>query len=423
MFTLPDIARLRNARTRSVSAENPTGAKSGGAQAIPPDARGKGATDGHCTAAASELGKGWKVRPCLLNLKPGAAAVLADLKGPGVVQHIWITVLESVHRLMVLRVFYDGERFPSVQVPLGDFFCNGIDGLALVNSMPIAVNPKGGMNSYWPMPFRKSIRIEVANDGPKPIEHVFYQVTYSLEDVPEDAAYLHATWRRSTTTRERPEHVILDLVGAERRSDEGTKGGGGATKRRSVEATKGSRLRGSPSGQLRVASRQLPGAASPGHYAGTYLVWSQLSNGWWGEGEVKFFIDGDPPDAPTICGTGTEDYFGGAWGFVMDHPRSLAPTTYSTLFLGYPQACYEPSANSKQLVQPRVPQHGLYRFHIPDPIRFERDLRVTIQALGWYPQTGKYQPLIDDVASVAYWYQARPRAADPLPALNDRLPR
>jgi hypothetical protein len=397
MLPFPDLTRLSASHTRSISAENPDGRKSGGARAMPPNSRGKGATDAHCTPAASELGKGWKVRPCLLNLKPGATAVLADIKGPGVVRHIWMTVLESLHRTMVLRVYYDNQAWPSIETPLGDFFCNGLDGLALVNSMPIVVNPKGGMNSYWPMPFRGRIRIEVANDGPRPVEHVFYQVTYALHDLPDDTAYLHAQWRRSMTTRERPEHVILDLTESSTMS--GAKPGRGGARSRDVHVVRG-------------------------HYVGTYLVWSQLSNGWWGEGEVKFFIDGDPPDAPTICGTGTEDYFGGAWGFVMDHARSLAPTPYSTLFLGYPQALYEPSAASGQRMQPRVPQHGLYRFHIPDPVVFHQDLRVTVQALGWHVQTGKYQPLTDDIASVAYWYQSLPsRPHPPLPPLNDRLPR
>src|SRR6185295_15199905 len=127
---------------------------------------------------------------------------------------------------------------------------------------PIAVNPRGGVNSYFPMPFRKGLKIEVTNDGPETLGELFYQVTYSLQPVPEDAGYLHATWRRSMTTRENPEHVILD------------------------------------------------GVEGRGHYVGTYLVWNQLSNNWWGEGEVKFFIDDDKKN-PTICGTGTEDYFGG----------------------------------------------------------------------------------------------------------------
>ncbi len=374
--SLADLSRLTAAQTRSISAENPDGRKGGGAQAIPPSG-GKPGSDPWCTEAASELGKGWKVRPCARDFQPGQTLVLADIAGPGLIQHIWCTVLLDVHRWITLRIYYDGQEHPSVEVPIGDFFANGLDGLALINSMPIAVNPKGGMNSYWPMPFRERIRIEVTNDGPKTINEFFYQITYALQDVPADTAYLHACWRRAMTTRERPEHVILD------------------------------------------------GARGRGHFVGTYLVWHQLSNGWWGEGEVKFFIDGDAPDSPTICGTGTEDYFGGAWGFVMDHARDMRPTTYSTPFLGYPQAIIGPSDRSEQRLQPRVPAHALYRWHIPDPIRFQQDLRVTIQALGWWPH-GKFQPLTDDIASVAYWYQTLPTApasVPRLPGLQDRLQR
>jgi len=373
-FSLASIARLSDAQSRSISAENPDGRKGGGAQAAPPSGKRKG-SDPWCNDAASELGRGWKVRPCARNFEPGQTLVLADIKGPGVVQHIWCTVLTDVHRWLALRIYYDGQKHPSVVCPLGDFFANGLDGLALVNSLPIVVNPKGGMNSYWPMPFRRRIRIELTNDGPRTIGEFFYQVSYSLQAVPDDAACLHASWRRSMTTRTRPEHVILD------------------------------------------------GVRGRGHYVGTYLVWNQLSNDWWGEGEVKVFIDGDRPDSPTICGTGTEDYFGGAWGFVMDHARDLTPQTYSTPFMGYPQALIAPSARSDQKLRPRVPAHALYRWHIPDPIRFHRDVRVTVQALGWWP-TGKFQPLTDDIASVAFWYQALPtRPLPALPPLNDRLPR
>jgi hypothetical protein len=234
--------------------------------------------------------------------------------------------------------------------------------------MPIAVNPRGGMNAYWPMPFRKRVRIEIANDGPDDQSGFFYQITYALTDVPNDAAFLHAQWRRAMTTRENPEHTILDdIIGR-------------------------------------------------GHYVGTYLVWNQFSNGWWGEGEIKFFID-DDHEFPTICGTGTEDYFGGAWGFrPAEMPETSGPQTYSTPFLGYPQAHF-----GEQREQ--VPAHSLYRWHITDPIRFRKRVRVTIQALGWYP-TGKYQPLTDDIASTAFWYQTLPTPAFPgLPALNERLPR
>lgn len=360
---MSSIARLSEARTRSASAENPTGAPGAGAMASPGD-------DEHCTPASARLGRGWKVRPCLRNFTPGRTFTLLDAKGPGAVQHLWMTVLEGVQRWIRLRVYYDGRAEPSIDVPLGDFFANGIDGLALVNSIPVNVNPKGGMNSYWPMPFREGCRVEVTNDGHAPINELFYQVTWEERPWREGDAYLHAFWNRSVTSGDRPEHVLLDVAGG------------------------------------------------PGHYAGTYLVWNQLSSMWWGEGEVKFFIDDDGPETPSICGTGTEDYFGGAWGFVMDHARDMRPSTYSAPFLGYPQAVYgiDPKFGT------RPPAHGLYRWHWPDPVRFRSRLRASVQALGWYPD-GTFQPLRDDLASTAFWYGASPAPAPALPPMSGRYPR
>jgi len=329
-----DIARVSNGKTRSISAENPDGRVGGGAQEIPDEKN-----------AGAWLGKGWKVRPCI-TLPPESNTVLADIEGPGTIRHIWITVDPKAYRDCILRMYWDGEKTPSVEVPLGDFFCNGHALRVNINSMMIAVNPNGGFNSYWPMPFRKHARIEVENQRWEEIGGFFYQITYELDEVPDDAAYFHAQWRRAVTPIEAPEHVILD------------------------------------------------GIKGKGQYVGTYMAWTQLANGWWGEGEIKFFIDGDKADAPTICGTGTEDYFGGAWCF---------GDTYSTPFLGYPLWRKEPG---------EVPKHGLYRWHVPDPIRFETDLKVTMQALGWWPNW-KYQPLQDDIASVGYWYQLDPHAPFP----------
>ncbi|MCZ6734251.1 MAG: DUF2961 domain-containing protein [Planctomycetota bacterium] len=345
---LAGIARLVNAETRSISAENPRGAKSGGAQASPGD-------DSHCAPAARDLGKGWKVRPCLRDIQPGQTMTLADIAGPGVVQHIWCTADPALLRGIMLRAYYNDLSDPSIQSPLGDFFANGVNGLATVNSLPVAVNPRGGMNSYWPMPFRNRFRIEIANESQQTIRELYYQITYALGEIPDDAAYFHASWRRATTNRQRPEHVIL------------------------------------------------PGAMGRGHYVGTYIVWSQFDTGWWGEGEVKFFIDGDPPDKPTICGTGTEDYFGGAWAFAGIEPGNQLPAPFSGPFLGYPQArCIAATRHGRS-----GPMHGLYRWHIPDPVRFKRDLRISIQALGWQANDA-FQPLADDIASVAYWYQTPP---------------
>ncbi len=342
---LGTLPLLSDAETRSVSAENPDGARGGGAKEVPgPE------------SAASMLGKGWKVRPCT-TLEAGSTTTLADIEGPGVIQHIWMTVRIEAFRDTVLRFYWDEEDSPSIEVPFGDFFANGHGLYYPVNSLPVAANPARGLNSYWPMPFRKRARVTIENQRPDDIGGFFYQITYALGEIPDQAAYLHAQWRRAMTTREKPEHTILD------------------------------------------------GVKGQGHYVGTFLAWTQLSNGWWGEGEIKFFIDGDG-EYPTICGTGTEDYFCGAWGF--------AGQTYSTAFTGYP--LYEKAEG-------HVPRHGLYRWHVLDPIRFKRDLRVTIQALGWWPN-GKFQPLTDDIASVAYWYQAEPHAPFPaLPPVHERYSR
>jgi len=342
---LGSLPLLSDAETRSISAENPEGEKGGGAKAAP-------AADN----AASMLGEGWKVRPCI-TLEPQSTTCLADIQGPGVIQHIWITVHPNAYRDTILRFFWDGEAEASIEVPLGDFFCNGHALRYNVNSLPMAVNPSGGFNSYWPMPFRKGARITIENQHPEAIGGFFYQITYALTEVPDNAAYFHAQWRRSLTTREVPEHVIVD------------------------------------------------GIQGHGHYVGTFLAWTQLSNGWWGEGEIKFFLDGDTT-YPTICGTGTEDYFCGAWGFGGE--------TYSTPFLGYPLYRKEPG---------EVPRHGLYRWHIFDPIRFKQDLKVTMQALGWWPNR-KFEPLTDDIASVAYWYQTEPHAPFPaFPPVHERYSR
>jgi len=348
-FGLGGLPLLSGAKSRSISAENPTGEAGGGAKEIPTDAL-------YSTPhPAARLGKGWKVRPWIA-LPENSTTTLAEIEGPGAITHIWVTVDPKAYRDCVLRFFWDGEDAPSIEVPLGDFFANGHALRYNVTSLPVAVNPSGGFNCYWPMPFRKSCKITVENQRWEEIKGLYYQISYELREVAKNEAYFHAQWRRSVTDRGKPEHVILDSV----------------------------------KGQ--------------GHYVGTFLAWTQLANGWWGEGEIKFFIDGDK-EYPTICGTGTEDYFGGAWCF---------GETYSTAFLGYPLWRKEAG---------EVPKHGVYRWHVMDPIRFQKNLRVTIQALGWWPDK-KFQPLSDDIASVAYWYQAEPHVEFPiLPGIEARWSR
>jgi hypothetical protein len=346
-----NLALLSRAESRAISAENPTGAKGQGGMA----------TDGTGAHLARDLGRGWKVSPSLR--VPGRATVtLADLEGPGVVQHTWMTVENpQAWRQLVLRCYWDGEDLPSVEVPLGDFFCNGWCVPCLVNSLPVVVNPKGGFNCYWPLPFRRRACITIENLSPDEVDKgLYFQIDYSLADVPDEAAYMHAHWRRSNPVAYRDVHTILD------------------------------------------------GVRGPGHYVGTYLAWGVNNDLWWSEGEVKFFLDGDV-EWPTICGTGLEDYFGGAWTF--EQPPGQY-TVYSTPFMGLPQAL---QAEGSVLARRRF---GMYRWHVLDPIRFEQDIRVTVQSLGLLENNQpRYLPTQDDVASTAFWYQTEPHAVFPaLPA-------
>lgn len=354
---LENLPYLQKAKTRQISAENPTGEKGGGCTWAPDP----GNPDLCYSGPASELGKGWKVRP-FIKVKAGTTVTLAEIKGPGIINHIFLTSDLARYRALVLRIFWDNEATPSVEVPLGDFFAMGHDAWPhLVNSMPVTVAPKRGCNSYWQMPFRQAAKMTLENQGPEDANVVAYRVLYKLMEVPAEAAYFHAQWRRSMTRRDYPEHVILD----------GVKGAGA--------------------------------------YVGTYLAWSAFSRGWWGEGEVKFYLDGDG-EYPTMADNGTEDYFGGAWGFnKRDVPLE---EEFSYPFHGMPLAKYgDPNG-------PRL--FSLYRWHIHDSITFEKDLRVTVQALGWWPG-GKYEPLTDDIASTAFWYQREPHAAFPaLPGMSER---
>ena len=345
-----DLYRLSRARTRSISPENFTGAKGGGGQAV----------EGTGARAARDLGKGWKVSPSV-DVKAGETFTLAEITGPGAIQHIWMT--PTGHwRFQILRVYWDGETTPSIEVPLGDFFASGWGQFGQISSLAVAVNPGSAFNSYWTMPFRKSCRMTLTNVGPKPVT-LYYQITYALTDVLDDAAYFHAQFRRVNPLPYKGVHTILDGVKGE------------------------------------------------GHYVGTHLAWGVKNNGWWGEGEIKFFIDGDA-EFPTICGTGTEDYFCGSYDFENQetHRYQEFSTPYTGLSLvTRPDGLYR--------TQERF---SLYRWHIMDPIRFSEDLKVTIQALGWRGD-GTYLPLQDDIASVAYWYQAEPHAAFPVLPAREQL--
>jgi len=345
-LSLGNLSRLSNAKSRSISPENFDGARNGGGKA----------TEGQGAVCARDLGQGWKVSPWV-PIAPGETFTLAEIDGSGAIQHIWLTATHH-WRHQIIRVYYDHEETPSIEVPVADFFGQGWCSYAPLVSLPICVNPGSGFNSYWEMPFRKHIRITYENLGHETI-NLYYQVDYTLTEVPEDAAYLHAQFRRVNPLPYKEVYTLVD------------------------------------------------GIKGKGHYVGTYMAWGANNNEWWGEGEIKFYLDGD--EWPTICGTGTEDYFCGSYGFSVEDRY----VPFNTPYAGMHQVI---SPDGFYKAQQRF---GLYRWHIMDPIRFESELRVTIQALGWR-RDGRYLPLQDDIASVVWWYQAEPHGPfPPLPHKDD----
>jgi hypothetical protein len=340
--SLSNIYRMSDARTYSISPENPTGEKG----------KGGAATEGTGANASRELGQGWKVSPSI-DVKAGQTITLADIDGSGLIEHMWMTPTGN-WRLSILRMYWDGETDPSVEVPVGDFFAMGWGKYAPISSLAICVNPGSAFNSYWPMPFRKKARITLENLDDKPMV-VYYQIDYSKAAVPPDAAYFHAQFRRVNPIPYKQVYTILD------------------------------------------------GVDGKGQYVGTYLAWGVHNNGWWGEGEIKFFMDGDT-QFPTINSTGTEDYFNGSYDFENQVSHQYEP--FTSPYSGLAQAIKPDGLYQSQQ------RFGLYRWHIPDPIRFDHDLRVTIQDLGWQ-SGGRYLPLMDDISSVAYWYQTEPHKRFP----------
>lgn len=355
---LGNLSQLSDAETRSISPENFTGEKGKGGMA----------TTGNGEQPARELGLGWKMSPSV-TIKPGEEFVMADIKGEGAVQHMWIT--GYIGRDFIFRIYWDDQEHPSVEAPIADFFAVGwsdnsknnsifkdAPAFTPVNSLPISVNPNNGCNSYFEMPFRKRARITMENRTTND-QVLYYSIDYTLTTVPEHAAYFHAQFRRTKVIPYMEDYTIVD------------------------------------------------GIEGKGHYIGTVLnVGLNGAGKWWGEGELKVFMDGDK-EFPTICGTGLEDYFGGAWNWDANNQY----VTYTTPYLGMHQIDQPDGLYKSQQ------RFGMYRWHVLDPIRFNSDLKITIQDLGWRSE-GRYLPRQDDMASVAYWYQTLP--TKPFPKLGDR---
>lgn len=351
MIDMASLYRASDARSRSISPENLSGAPGRGGMCP--------LEQGSARRAARDLGTGWKVNPYIV-IEPHTTFEIASIDGPGVINHIWLTPTGR-WRNTLLRVYWEGSDAPSVECPVGDFFCMGWNEYAQISSLAVCVNPGSAFNCYWQMPFLRHCRMTLENIADEPVS-IYFQIDYTLQALADDILYFHAQFRRVNPLPYKSVYTILD------------------------------------------------GVRGKGQYVGTYMAWGTNNGGWWGEGEIKFYLDGDG-EFPTICGTGTEDYFCGSYDFEdpRTHDRYLAFTTpYSGFHPIVPDTLYKSQF-----------RFGMYRWHLADPIRFEEALRVTIQALGWR-EGGRYLPLKDDIASVAYWYQTLPAAPfPPLPGKDD----
>ena len=320
-------------------------------------------------------------------IQPGEARVLADLRGPGQITHIWFAQPKH-YREVLLRITWDDASQPSVLCPVGDFFGlgNGIANSyqsalfsASANSNnQMAYDPATGrsrdvgcaLNSYVPMPFRKRALIELVNQSDEPHAKWFY-IDYETftNGADKTLGYFHAEFRRTNPFRGWGGELPINTAAVDVQNKERFAHANNYV----ILDTKGT-----------------------GQYIGCNLSVANICGGWWGEGEIKFHLDGDM-EFPTICGTGTEDYFCGAYNWDVGGKYIEYSTPYAGMFqVLRPDGTYQSQH-----------RHGMYRWHIPDPIRFEKDLRVTIQALGWR-SGGRYLPMQDDIASVAYWYQTLP---------------
>ncbi len=313
------------------------------------------------SARASSSNPDWNSNRDFLSLEPAEEAEIADLKGPGIIQHIWLTIDcpdPYYPRHLTLRAWWDGEPEPSIEVPLGDFFAVGHGMDALVNSVPVQVSSNGrARNCYWPMPFRQSARLTVTNDGPAPVYALYYYVDWlQLEaPLPDNVRTFHAQYRQRYPRPEGEDYVLAEINGA-------------------------------------------------GHYVGTVMSIYSAEVGWPGEGDDRFYIDGE--QEPSIRGTGTEDYFSDAWGF----RRFTSPFYGVPVWEGTGEQC----------------RTTAYRWHILDPIVFSTSLKAAIENRGWAVREGQWDGHAqrpDRVASVAFWYQTEPHLPFPeFPAVDERLP-
>ena len=304
---------------------------------------------------------------------PGATFTVLDVDGPGTISHVWFTLDDDESynlKRIVLRMYWDGESEPSVETPIGDFFGLGLGQYQSWQSELLSVGSERALNCFFPMPFARHARITVTNEGEMPINYLFYNIDYRTytQALPSGTLYFHARYSQS-----QPNH------------------GWANNWKTNSDQTVNDKT--NPDGGNNYVWMEAEGH---GQYVGETMSVLQNQDGWWGEGDDMFFIDG--AKTPDIVGTGSEDYFLGAWDF-GGHP-------FSYLLYGAPVVGTELAGS----------RSSVYRFHLDQPIPFTKSFKATIEH-------GHANVRSDNFYSVAYWYQAEPHRPFPhLPALEDRLP-
>lgn len=311
-----------------------------------------------------------------LHLEPQKTEIIAEIDGPGCIKHFYAIPLSLelfYYRKVIIRVYWDEEVNPSVEVPLGDFFGIGNCVPRYFTSLLLAINPGNpnigtqGLNSYFPMPFRRSAKIELTNESEIPLDCIWYHINYQLYDELDDVAYFHAQFRRECPTLAKGE----------------------AAKQKNVTLWEGINDTGEDNYVLLEAEGN-------GQLTGIFLNVDNITGGWWGEGDDMIFIDGEKWP-PSFHGTGTEEIFGGG---------ACPADEYAGLYTGFPLI------SSKNFYR----KTSMYRFYVPDPIRFRKSIKVTIEH-------GHANNFENDYSSVAYWYQEEPHKKFPqLPSATERIP-
>ena len=315
-------------------------------------------------------------------IKSGETRVLGEVQGPGILTHMWFTIAtaDRYHlKSLVLRMYWDGEALPAVESPIGDFFGLGLAEYFIYESGPLSVGSQKALNSYFPMPFRKSARITVTNDGPTPVFAFYFNIDWQKHrDLPQDIAYFHAEYRQSTPTPGWTPDWKLN-------SD--------------------AKVNNAPN-EIGDKNYVIVEAEGKGHFVGVTHSILQNQGDWWGEGDEMMFIDNR--EKPKIIGTGSEDYYLGAWcyGGCGINPFGNNQPTFA----------YRHYGNPRNGGDTRGAKWMVYRFHTDSPVPFEKYFKMTIEH-------GHANHRSDNFYTVAYWYQQGPhKLRKPLPSLAERLP-